>query len=115
GGEHGQIVSDVVWVQFRGRRVQGLLFPVIGHADGCVTIHLGHGRSRAGRVRGTGFHANAIRTTDALWSGSGCEITLTGDRGSLACTQYHHMMEGRHLVRAVTRDEYIYDPNSVAQ
>jgi MoCo/4Fe-4S cofactor protein with predicted Tat translocation signal len=116
GGEHGQIVSDLVWVQFRERRVQGLLFPVIGHADGCVTVHLGYGRSRAGRVgSGTGFNANAIRTADALWSGSGCEITLTGDRGSLACTQYHHMMEGRHLVRAVTRDEYIHDPKSVRE
>jgi MoCo/4Fe-4S cofactor protein with predicted Tat translocation signal len=116
GGEHGQIVSDVVWVQLRGRRVQGVLFPVIGHADGCVTVHLGYGRSRAGRVgSGTGFNANAIRTADALWSASGCEITLTGDRGSLACTQYHHLMEGRHLVRAVTRDEYIHDPKSVRE
>jgi MoCo/4Fe-4S cofactor protein with predicted Tat translocation signal len=116
GGEHGQIVSDLVWVQFRGRRVQGVLFPVIGHADGAVTVHLGYGRSRAGRVgSGTGFNANAIRTADALWSGSGCEITLTGDRESLACTQYHHMMEGRHLVRAVTRDEYLHDPKSVRE
>jgi molybdopterin-containing oxidoreductase family iron-sulfur binding subunit len=114
GGEHGQIVSDVVWVQLRGRRVQGVLFPVIGHADGCVTVHLGYGRSRAGRVgSGTGFNANALRTADALSSAGGCEITLTGDRGSLACTQYHHMMEGRHMVRAVTRDEYVHDPKSV--
>ena len=29
---------------------------------------------------------------------------------SLACTQYHHLMEGRGMVRAVTRDEFVRDP-----
>src|SRR4029453_6569588 len=77
-------------------------------------VHLGYGRTRAGRVgTGAGFNANAIRTTEALWSGPGVEVVRTGDRFSLACTQYHHLMEGRGLVRAVTRDEYVRDPKSV--
>jgi Fe-S-cluster-containing dehydrogenase component len=114
GGEHGQIVCDVVELRYRGRTSRGAIFPVAGHPDECVTVHLGYGRTRAGRVgTGAGFNANAIRTTDALWSGPGVEVVRTGDRFSLACTQYHHLMEGRGLVRAVTRDEYVRDPKSV--
>src|SRR5439155_20227190 len=39
----------------------------------------------------------------------------TGEQYSLACTQYHHLMEGRGLVRAVTRDEFVRDPKSVRE
>jgi MoCo/4Fe-4S cofactor protein with predicted Tat translocation signal len=114
GGEHGQIIADVVELKFKGRSVRGALFVVAGHPDDCVTVHLGYGRSRGGRVAaGAGFNANAIRTSDALSFGSGLEMSLTGDTFSLACTQYHHLMEGRGMVRAVTREEYLKDPKSV--
>ena len=114
GGEHGQIISDVVELTFQGRSVRGPLFSVVGHPDDCVTVHLGYGRTRAGRVgTGAGFNANAIRTSGELSFGTGAAITLTGERASLACTQYHHLMEGRGMVRAVTRDEYVRDPKSV--
>ena len=114
GGEHGQIVTDVVELKFKGRSVRGALFVVAGHPDDCVTVHLGYGRTRGGRVAaGAGFNANAIRTTDALSFGAGVEIAKTGEKFSLACTQYHHLMDGRGLVRAVTRDEYLRDPKSV--
>ncbi|MGH9143494.1 MAG: molybdopterin oxidoreductase, partial [Vicinamibacterales bacterium] len=116
GGEHGQIITDVVELNFKGRSVRGALFAVAGHPDDCVTVHLGYGRSRGGRVAaGAGFNANAIRTADALSFGSGVEIALTGETFPLACTQYHHLMEGRGMVRAVTRDEYLRDPQSVQE
>src|SRR5262249_4366194 len=111
GGEHGQIVCDVVELRSGGRVVRGPLFAVIGHAEHCVTVHLGYGRTRAGHIgTGAGFDANAIRTADAPWFHSGVEIAPTGDQYSLACTQYHHMMEGRGMVRAVTRDEFVRSP-----
>src|SRR4029077_2526614 len=114
GGEHGQIVSDVVELRYRGRSVKGAVFLVAGHPDDCVTVHLGYGRTRAGRVgTGAGFNANALRTADAMWSGAGLEAARTGDRYSLACTQFHHLMEGRGMVRAVTRDEYLRNPKAV--
>jgi MoCo/4Fe-4S cofactor protein with predicted Tat translocation signal len=116
GGEHGQIVTTLVELRYQGRTVRGPLFAVVGHPDDCVTIHLGYGRTHAGRVgNGTGFNANAIRTSSALFHGRGVEIAATGDTYSLACTQYHHLMEGRGLVRAVTRDEYAHDPKSVRE
>jgi MoCo/4Fe-4S cofactor protein with predicted Tat translocation signal len=114
GGEHGQIVSDVVELRYRGRTVRGPIFVVVGHPDDCATVHAGYGRTRAGHVgSGRGFNVNTLRTVDAMMFGGGLEIVATGDTYSLACTQYHHLMEGRGQVRAVTRDEFVRDPASV--
>src|SRR5262249_55490636 len=56
GGEHGQIVTDIVELRLRGRAVRGALFPLVGHPDDCVTVHAGYGRSRGGHVlAGAGF------------------------------------------------------------
>jgi MoCo/4Fe-4S cofactor protein with predicted Tat translocation signal len=116
GGEHGQVITDLVELKYRGRTIRGALFQVVGHPDDCVTVHAGYGRSRGGRVAaGAGFNANAIRTADAWSFGGGAEVARTGEKFSLACTQYHHLMEGRNLVRATTRDEYVRDPKSVNQ
>ena len=110
GGEHGQIIGDVVELRFRGRTVQGIGFIVPGHADDCVTVHLGYGRTRAGHLAtGAGFNANLLRTSDALWHGDGLEVARTGQRSSLACTQYHQLMEGRDPVRAVTLEQFRRD------
>jgi molybdopterin-containing oxidoreductase family iron-sulfur binding subunit len=114
GGEHGQIISDIVSVTYQGRTIRGPIFPVPGHPDDSVTVHLGYGRNRAGQVgNGAGFNAYAIRTSTAQWSGRGANVVRTTETYSLACTQYHHLMEGRGLVRVATRDEYLKDPKKV--
>jgi len=114
GGERGNIVSDVVEIAVNGRKVRGALFPVAGHPDDCATVHLGYGRTRAGRVGdNTGFDANQLRTAATLWSVAGAQVAKTGDEYPLACTQYHHLMEGRGLIRSATRDEFVKDPRSM--
>ncbi len=114
GGEHGTIDSDVVELKFKGRSVKGPIFAVPGHPNDVVTVHLGYGRSRAGHIgTGPGFNAYAVRTSDGLWSGGGLQVSATDETFQLACTQYHHLMEGRGMVRAVTRDEFLKDPESV--
>jgi molybdopterin-containing oxidoreductase family iron-sulfur binding subunit len=116
GGEHGQVTSDVVELRYGGRSIRGPIFAIAGHPDDCVTIHLGYGRTRAGQLgTGPGFNAHSLRTSDALWRGAGAQIVATGDRYPLACTQYHHLMEGRGLVRAVTQEEFARDPRSVRE
>ena len=116
GGEHGQIISPVVELRYRGRVVKGALFAVAGHPDDCATVHLGYGRTRAGHVGShTGFNANLLRASDAMSFGRGLDIVKTGETYSLACTQYHHLMEGRGQVRAVTRDAFVRDPQSVKE
>ena len=114
GGEHGQIISDVVELRHQGRAVRGAVFVVAGHADDCVTVHLGYGRTFAGRVAaGAGFNAHAIRLADTPWTGRGLELVRTGEQHHLACTQYHHLMEGRGMVRAVSLEAFEHDPHVV--
>ena len=116
GGEHGQIICDVIELAYQGRKIRGPLFTIAGHPDDCVTVHLGYGRSRGGRLAaGAGFDANAIRTSESPWFAVGVDATRTGERFSVACVQYHHLMEGRGMVRAISRDEFVRDPKAVRE
>ena len=51
-----------------GRKVNGPIWPQPGHPDNSITVFLGYGRTKAGRV-GTdvGFSGYKIRTSDAPW------------------------------------------------
>jgi molybdopterin-containing oxidoreductase family iron-sulfur binding subunit len=85
-----------------------------GQADETVTVHLGYGRERAGRVGDKiGFNAYAIRTSDAPWFGSGLQVTKTGDTMKLASTQDHSSLEGRNIYRAATLQEFIGNPEMI--
>ena len=91
--------------------MRGTLFTVAGHPDDCVTVH----SATAARAPAASGLAPASTPTPFARrppgrSAAGAEIALTGERASLACVQYHHLMEGRGMVRAVTRDEYAHDP-----
>jgi MoCo/4Fe-4S cofactor protein with predicted Tat translocation signal len=106
GGERGQVHAPVAEIRYRGRAVRGAMFAVAGHPEEVATLHLGYGRSRTGHI-GTdrGFNAGALRTSDALPFGLNAQISLTGDTFPLACVQYHHLMEGREIIRVVPRAE----------
>ncbi len=101
-------------LRYNGRAVKAPVWIMPGHAAESITVHLGYGRARAGRVaKGAGFNAYRLRTADAPWFGSGLEIFLTGGAYPLACTQNHWRMEGRHPVRTGTVAEYKADPEFV--
>jgi MoCo/4Fe-4S cofactor protein with predicted Tat translocation signal len=102
----------VVELRLQGRTARASVWIVPGHADDAVTVHLGYGRWRSGRVgSGTGFNAYALRTSAAMWADQGLEVRPTGERYALATTQHHHSMEGRDLVRAGTLQEYLERPH----
>ena len=104
--------EDVVELTYGGRTLLAPIWIVPGHAPDAVTVHLGHGRTHAGRVgTGTGFNAYTLRTADAPWFGSGLGLRKTGDRHALASTQHHHSMAGRPLVRVATLEEYRAHPD----
>jgi molybdopterin-containing oxidoreductase family iron-sulfur binding subunit len=104
-------ITDVVELKFKGRAVSGPAWVLPGHPDGVVTVHLGYGRTRVGRVaNGVGFDAYGLRTTDALWAGAGASVTKTGRKQTLACTQDHWSMEGRPIIRSGTLEEFEKDP-----
>jgi molybdopterin-containing oxidoreductase family iron-sulfur binding subunit len=110
-GENTGTPTDVVELRYKGHTLRAPAWIVPGHPDGSVTLHLGYGRRRTGRVgSGTGVDAYALRTSDALWFGSGLVVVKTGERTTLACTQDHWSMESRDLVRAADLDEYHQHP-----
>ena len=112
GGEHGEIFADVAGLNYQGRSLRAPVRVVPGHADDCVTVHLGYGRWRAGRAgNGAGFNAYQLRTTDAPWIGHGVEIRPAGERHPLACTQLHYNVEGRDIVRSATSEEFRRNPH----
>ena len=112
GGEHGEVFADLVELEYQGRKLRTPVWIVPGHADDCVTVHLGYGRSRAGRVgSGAGFNAYALRTSDSPWSGRGLTLRKTGEQFALANTQLHYNMEGRELVRSASLADYLKNPN----
>jgi MoCo/4Fe-4S cofactor protein with predicted Tat translocation signal len=117
-GERLQIASkDVVELELNGKKVKGAAWIQAGHPDNSITVFLGYGRTRAGRVgTGTGFDAYQLRTSTAPWLGSGVQIRKTGDTYKLASTQGMQSMDtpdGAHrpLVREATLEEYRKDPN----
>ena len=116
GGEHGTYESSVFEVKVNGLSVRGPVFEVVGHADDCVTVHLGYGRTRGGdTANGAGFDGNAIRTAANLSLATGAQLVKTSATYDLACTQGHHLMEGRDIIRAVSREEYLHDPKSMQE
>jgi len=106
--------EEVVELQSGGRSVEAPVWIVPGHADSCVTVHFGYGRTRGGKLGvGAGFNAFALRTTQAPWFAGGLKLQKTGSKYQLATTQMHHSMEGRNLVRSATLEEFVKHPELV--
>ena len=90
-----------------------------GHPDGCVTLHLGYGRERVGRVgTGTGFNAYRIRDSHSPWLATDVRIQKTERSHPLASTQLHSNIEleseeaeKRHLVRVGTLELFEHEPD----
>ncbi|MGH9678917.1 MAG: 4Fe-4S dicluster domain-containing protein, partial [Candidatus Acidiferrales bacterium] len=103
--------EDAVELKYEGRTIVGPVWVTPGHADESVTVFLGYGRTRSGRVgTGIGFDAGWIRPYATPWIGAGLEVRKTGDRWPLATTQTHSSMEGREPIRVATLDEYGKNP-----
>lgn len=103
--------GDVVQLEHEERTVAAPVWILPGHPDGSLTVHLGYGRTRAGRVgTGAGFNAYQLQGGKSPWHLSGVTLKPTGRRAALAATQHHHLMDGRDLVRAGTLDQLRDDP-----
>jgi len=108
--------KDVAELEFNGKKVKGPIWIQAGHPDNSITVFLGYGRTRAGRIgTGTGFDVSALRTSKAQWFASGAKLTPTGETYALASTQGYQTMETavgeRELVQERSLEEYKKDPN----
>ena len=114
GGEHGQIVTNVVDMSISNSKVTAAAWILPGQADDVVVLPLGYGRKRAGFTGSNkGYSAYVVRTSTALWTAtaSADAIKKTGDEYPLACTQYHFNMEGRKILSTGTLAEYRKNPD----
>jgi molybdopterin-containing oxidoreductase family iron-sulfur binding subunit len=108
GVEHG----DVVALSRQGREVAAPVYVQPGQADGSISIALGYGREKAGRVgRNVGANAYRIRTSGAMWFAADVSVRKLGRKHQFAVTQEHHSMEGRPLVREASISEYRKNPH----
>ncbi len=106
--------EDVVEVSYNGRTIQGPVWIHPGHCGRTVTLHLGYGRTAAGKVAdGIGFSVYSLQTADAPTMGRGVTLSKVGATYPLARTEEHYNMEGRELVRHFTEQEYTADSHIV--
>jgi molybdopterin-containing oxidoreductase family iron-sulfur binding subunit len=109
-------LEDVVELKCQGRSVKGAVWIQPGQPEDSIAVHLGYGRTRAGRAgNGAGFNAYLIRASNNLNSGSGLELAKTGGSIKLASVQKHfmidqHVLAERGVVRSGTVGEYQKDP-----
>ncbi len=119
GIERGQVVE----LALGERRLRAPVFPLPGHADDTVTVHLGYGRrTGAGVGQGVGFDAYRLRTGRQAWLASGLEVRplfaparrIDGApreehgealRHDLVSTQDHWSLEGREVALHDTLEE----------
>ena len=100
--QSGKYLDLPVWVQ-------------AGHPDNSVTVYLGYGREKSGRVGNEqGFNTYTLRTSDAPWFASVKQITNRGQRYILASTQGYQAMdtgdEQRPVVRVKDLEDYKKEP-----
>ncbi len=108
--------EDLVELELNGKKVTAPVWIQVGHPDNSVTVFLGYGRRRAGRVgTGAGFDMYPLRTSATPWFASGVAIRKAGGTYKLASTQGYQTMETptgtRPLVRHADLEEYRKEPD----
>ncbi len=115
--------QDVVEIEVNGSKVKGGIWRTPGHPDNSVTVFLGYGRNKIGRVGdGIGFNAYRLRFSDGLYMAGG-KIRKTGEQELFANPQgfqyidYSDLpswtvsLKSRHVIRAATLADFIKNPN----
>ena len=104
----------MVELTYQGRSLRAPVFVQPGHANGAVTLHLGYGRTKAGRAgTGQGFNPYGLRTAKALWHDIGLEAKKTSGKYQFATTQNNHLLDTRrHIYRQASLAEYKANPEA---
>jgi len=112
----GLQAGDLATLERAGRRIVMPVWIQPGHADGAVSLTLGYGRLRCGRVgRGVGHNAYPLRLSGAAPEAAALRLSKLGRKYPLAVTQEHHSMEGRPLVREATLEQFRRQPDVAAR
>jgi len=111
----GVYYSDVITITVDGRSLDVPFLVVPGHPDYSITLPLGYGHEKTGRVgQGVGFNAYQLRTSTAPHLVTGATVVKTSaKRHDFAITQEHWSMEGRDIVREAPIAYYKDNPGFV--
>lgn len=114
--QHQQLDNgDIVAVSIGQDKVKGPVWIMPGQAEKTITLHLGYGRERVGRIgKGVGFNAYPLRKSNELWTRKGAKITKLESSSllNLVSTQPHHRLHSpdREVYRQGTLADYVKDP-----
>jgi molybdopterin-containing oxidoreductase family iron-sulfur binding subunit len=110
--------GDMIAIQSGSREPLNVpVWIVPGHARDAITVFVGYGRQRAGRIgTGTGFDVYKLRESSSPYIAA-AQITRTGDHYELANTQDHWAIEDKNtgIVRSATLDEFKQNPAFVKE
>jgi MoCo/4Fe-4S cofactor protein with predicted Tat translocation signal len=111
----GLATEDLVELEIDGKKVTAPVWIQAGHPDNSVTVFLGYGRKRAGRVgTGAGFDMYPLlySANSAIAAGS---VRKVGGTYKLASTQGYQTMDtpegARPQVRSASLEEYRKEPD----
>ena len=112
----GLSFEDLVTLQLNGKSVTAPVWIQAGHPDNSVTVFLGYGRKRAGRVgTGAGFDMYPLRYSATPWIANGASLAKAGGTYKLASTQGYQTMDtpvgARPQVRTASLEEYKKEPD----
>ena len=109
--KHGLSDGSMVRLSAGGRHIDIPVWTVPGQADHTITLTLGYGRTRCGRVGSkAGFDVTPLRTFSGGEIATGIQLEPLGRSWPIACAQDHASMEGRPLVREATLTEFEHHP-----
>jgi molybdopterin-containing oxidoreductase family iron-sulfur binding subunit len=112
----GVTTGDLIRLTVDNHAVDAPVWVQPGHADGCVSVTLGYGRTEVGEVAdGVGFNAGSLRSSLDVWSQALTGAEVLGSKHELASTQHHFSMEGRDLIQFETLAEYKADPKKAQE
>jgi len=107
GLENGQSIE----IKRNNTSIKAPVWIVPGQANETITLYLGYGRIKTGKVgANAGVNIFPLKTSDGKWSASGISVKATKEQVELASTQDHGSMEGRHLVRESSLADYVAHP-----
>ena len=103
--------GDVVALEKGAVRVELPVHVQPGQSARTISVALGYGRTRGGRV-GQGVGVNVYPLAESVdgaprYARAGVRLTRTGRRDPLAATQTHHSMEGREIVKQMTLASFL--------
>jgi molybdopterin-containing oxidoreductase family iron-sulfur binding subunit len=108
--------GDLLKLTYQGRSLQAPVFIQPGHVNGAATLHLGYGRTHAGRAgTGMGFNPYGLRTAKALWQDIGMDAVKAGGTYEFADTQNFHLLETpdrRHIIHRADLADFRKNPEA---